>query len=82
MFTNLKTVPELDRLLPMVSTVSKDGPLIFKVADRAKVNDQSCKLKSRAANVDLTLTDPQCIHLDEFLRIDLEFEIKDHFSTL
>lgn len=76
-FDRSKLPQQGERLLPMSGTIGKDGPLVFKVADRVKISPQSCKLKSHAANVDLELTDPQRIHVDEYLEIRLNYAVKD-----
>jgi len=67
-----------DQLVPMVGTGGSSGnePLIFKVADRAKINNQTCRIKSRAANVDLKMSNPERIHIDEFLEIKMHYQIK------
>ena len=61
----------------MVSAVGAEGGLIFKVADRAKMNEQSCKVKSRPARVQIHFADPKAIHLDELLHIDCSYAIDD-----
>ena len=76
-FERSKVARNRERLLPMVSTVGAEGGLIFKVADRAKMNEQSCKIKSRPARVQIELVDPKAIHLDELLQIDCSYQIKD-----
>jgi hypothetical protein len=72
-----KPPPRTGRLLPMSGTVSKEGMFTFKVADSAKISEQSCKVKSLEAKVEIKMNDPKCIHVDEFLHMKLDYIIED-----
>lgn len=73
------TVP-VNRLLSMNSIINKEGALIFRTSDRAKMHAQSCKMKAMAANANLSINQPEIILVDEMLPMTVDYEILHQLS--
>ena len=73
------TVP-VNRLLSMNSIINKEGALIFRTSDRAKMHAQSCKIKAMAANANLSINQPEIILVDEMIPMTVDYEILHQLS--